>query len=97
MKTGELLPQGLTNEQRYLLYTDVCNNLLNSGGIPIFPFSTAFGYFGADHAEGNPDFAKFKLAVPMSHPLIVDKPRSQHFSAVKGYVEGLVNNYAESK
>lgn len=88
------IPQGLANEQRYLLYTEVCRHLYNQG---ILPFSTAFGYFGGDHEEGKSDFLKLKIAVPIKHPSISEVPRNEHLGAIHELVSEVVNSILTEK
>jgi len=75
------------NLSRYEMYTRICQVLYQEG---IIPFSTSFGYFGGDHAEGKPDFLKFKLAVPLGHQSIRNLSKSNMLGAVKAYVESLL-------
>jgi methylase of polypeptide subunit release factors len=68
---------GLDNRQLTMLYTSLAAKLNEDFGI--IPFSTSFGYFGKDHLPNNPDFFKFKLAVPLN--LLLGE-RSGHYNQV---------------
>ena len=75
------------NLRRYEIYTRICQVLYQEG---IIPFSTSFGYFGGDHAEGKPDFLKFKLAVPLEHQIISGLGKNDMLVAVENYIKSLL-------
>jgi len=75
------------NLSRYEMYTRICQALYQEG---IIPFSTSFGYFGGDHAEGKPDFLKFKLAVPLEHQIISGLGKNDMLGAVENYIKSLL-------
>ena len=72
---------GLTNRQRFLLYTKLISDLYKEHNI--IPFSTSFGYFGGDHPPEEPDFLKFKLAVPVTS---LQGERNTHYEQIKALV-----------
>jgi len=79
--------EGKTNNlSRYQFYTQICQKLYKEG---IIPFSTSFGYFGGDHTEEKPDFLKFKLAVPLTHPSILYVSKYEMLKRVEDYVKSL--------
>ena len=72
---------GLNNRQRFILYTILAQRLHEKYGI--IPFSTSFGYFGGDHSPEEPDFFKYKLAVPLE---LLNGERRLHFTQVVNLV-----------
>jgi methylase of polypeptide subunit release factors len=68
---------GIDNRQLMMLYTLLVAKLNEDFGI--IPFSTSFGYFGKEHSQNNPDFFKFKLAVPLN---LLQGERSEHYNQI---------------